>query len=453
MKVIIIGCTHAGTAAAKTIKKNNPQTDIVVYERNDNISFLSCGLALYVGGVIKDSRGLFYSNPDELINMGITTKLEHDVIKVDFEKKEILVKNLENKQEFKDNYDKLVIAAGSWPVIPPIEGMNSKNVLLSKNFNQAKEIIAYSKKVKKITVVGAGYIGIELAEAFTLKKKEVVLIDAEPRIMAKYLDKEFTDVAQKELTNHGVKLALGQRIAGFEVKDNLVTRVKTDKDSFETEMVVMCISFKPNTQLFAQSLKISPNGALIINEYMQTSNPDVYACGDCVNVYYNPNQEVKYMPLATNAVRMGTLVGLNLIKNQIKYLGTQGTSGIKIIDLNISSTGLTETVAKDSGKNYDTVTIKDANRPEFMPEFETVTLKIIFDKDSRKILGGQIISRMDLTEKINTLSVCIQNEMTVEQLAFVDFFFQPHFNKPWSLLNLAGLKALEKKSSTNIKKK
>lgn len=267
--------------------------------------------------------------------------------------------------------------------------------------------------------------------------------------MSKYLDQEFTDLAQQELINHGTTLALGQKIAGFEVKDNLVTHVKTDKVSFETEMVIMCISFRPNTQLFANDLKTSFNGALVVNEYMQTSDPDVYACGDCVNVYYNPNQEVKYMPLATNAIRMGTLVGLNISEQKIKYLGTQGTSGIKIIDLNISSTGLTETVAKDLGKNYDVVTIKDANRPEFMPEFETVTLKLVFDKDTRKILGGQIVSRLDLTEKINTLSVCIQNEMTVEQLAFVDFFFQPHFNKPWGLLNLAGLKALENSPATS----
>ncbi|MBP5835732.1 FAD-dependent oxidoreductase [Candidatus Phytoplasma meliae] len=450
MKVIIIGCTHAGTAAAKTMKKNNPQTDILVYERNDNISFLSCGIALYVGGVVKDSRGLFYSNPDELVNMGITTKLKHEVLKVDFNKKEVIVKNLTTNEEFTDTYDKLVIAAGSWPVIPPIEGIKSKNVLLSKNFDNAKDIIAYSKKVNKITVVGAGYIGIELAEAFALRNKEVILIDGEPRIMSKYLDKEFTDLAQQELTKHGVKLALGQRIAGFTTKDDLVTRVKTDKDSFETEMVIMCISFKPNTHLFAQDLKTSPNGALVVNEYMQTSNPDVYACGDCVNVYYNPNSEVKYMPLATNAIRMGTLVGLNIEKQQVKYLGTQGTSGIKIIDLNISSTGLTETVAKDLGKNYETVTIKDANRPEFMPDYDTVTLKLVFDKGSHKILGGQIVSRLDLTEKINTLSVCIQNNMTIEQLAFVDFFFQPHFNKPWSLLNLAGLKALDKSQSKNL---
>ncbi|BAD04526.1 FAD-dependent oxidoreductase [Chrysanthemum yellows phytoplasma] len=446
MKVIVVGCTHAGTAAVKTIKKNNPQADVVVYERNDNISFLSCGIALYVGGVIKDSLGLFYSNPDELVSMDVCTKLKHEVLKLNFDKKEVLVQSLETGKQFKDNYDKLVIATGSWPVIPPIKGIDCKNVLMSKNFDHAKDIINYSKNVNKITIVGAGYIGIELAEAFAVQKKEVVLVDAEDRIMSKYLDKEFTDVAQKTLTDHGVTLALGQKIAGFETKDGLVTHVKTDKNTFETEMVIMCISFKPNTQLFAHHLETSFNGALVVNEYMQTSDPDVYACGDCVNVYYNPTQEVKYMPLATNAIRMGTLVGLNIEKPCVKYLGTQGTSGIKIIDLSISSTGLTENVAKALGKNYGTVTIKDANRPEFMPDYDAVMLKLVFDKETRKILGGQIVSRVDLTEKMNTLSVCMQNQMTVEQLAFVDFFFQPHFNKPWGLLNLAGLKALEVKS-------
>jgi NADPH-dependent 2,4-dienoyl-CoA reductase/sulfur reductase-like enzyme len=446
MKVIVIGCTHAGTAAVKTIKKNNIKTDVVVYERNDNISFLSCGIALYVGGVIKDSLGLFYSNPEELINMGICAKLKHEVLKIDFDKKEILVQNLETGQQFQDNYDKLVIATGSWPVIPSIKGIDCQNVLMSKNFDHAKDIIDYSKKINKITVVGAGYIGIELAEAFIAKKKEVVLVDAEDRIMSKYLDKEFTDLAEKKLTDHGIKLALGQKIAGFETKDGLVTKVKTDKNSFETEMVIMCISFKPNTQLFSHHLETSFNGALVVNEYMQTSDPDVYACGDCVNVYYNPTQEVKYIPLATNSIRMGTLVGLNIEKPCVRYLGTQGTSGIKIMDLSISSTGITENVAKTLGKNYGTVIIKDSNRPEFMPDYDAVMLKLVFDKDTRKILGGQIVSHLDLTEKMNTLSVCMQNQMTVEQLAFVDFFFQPHFNKPWGLLNLAGLKALEVKS-------
>ncbi len=442
MKVVVVGCTHAGTAAIKNIKALDPTIDITVYERNDNISFLSCGIALYVGGVVKNQNELFYSSPEELKQLGVNTNMKHEVLSIDYQNKTLEVRNLETDDVKTDHFDKLVIATGSWPIIPPIEGIRSENVLLSKNFNHANEIIAHASHVQKIAVVGAGYIGVELAEAFEMMGKEVVLIDAEDRIMPKYLDKEFTDRAEKAFTDHGITLALGQKVKGFTVSKDQVTHISTDKETFEVDMVIMCVGFRPNTQLFKNDLDTTPNGALIVNEYMQTSNPDVYACGDCANIYYNPTKESKYIPLATNAVRMGTLVGLNIKGPNVKYVGTQGTSGIKIYNWSISSTGLTEGVAKDAGINYGTVTVTDNNRPEFMPTYDEVTLKIVFDKNSRRILGGQIISESDVTEKINTLSVCIQKEMTVEELAFVDFFFQPHFNKPWGLLNLAGLAAL-----------
>ena len=445
MKVVVVGCTHAGTAAIKNIKALDPTIDITVYERNDNISFLSCGIALYVGGVVKNQNELFYSSPEELKQLGVNTNMRHEVLSIDYQNKTLEVRNLETDDVKTDHFDKLVIATGSWPIIPPIEGIRSENVLLSKNFNHANEIIAHASHVQKIAVVGAGYIGVELAEAFEMMGKEVVLIDAEDRIMPKYLDKEFTDRAEKAFTDHGITLALGQKVKGFTVSKDQVTHISTDKETFEVDMVIMCVGFRPNTQLFKNDLDTTPNGALIVNEYMQTSNPDVYACGDCANIYYNPTKESKYIPLATNAVRMGTLVGLNIKGPNVKYVGTQGTSGIKIYNWSISSTGLTEGVAKDAGINYGTVTVIDNNRPEFMPTYDEVTLKIVFDKNSRRILGGQIISESDVTEKINTLSVCIQKEMTVEELAFVDFFFQPHFNKPWGLLNLAGLVALKVK--------
>ncbi|KAB8121712.1 MAG: NADH oxidase H2O2-forming [Candidatus Phytoplasma cynodontis] len=443
MKVIIIGCTHAGTTAAKTILKRNEDVQISIYEKNDNVSFLSCGIALYIGGVVKDKKGLFYSNSEELKQMGANIKLKHEVLNIDFVKKEILVKDLEKNKEFIDNFDKLVISMGSWPIIPQIEGVNCNNVLLSKNFEHANKIIEYAKNIKKIVVIGAGYIGVELAESFAKQNKDVVLIDTQDRIMSKYLDKEFTDIAEKTLLENNVKLMLGQKVSDFKIKNGLVTHVKTDKGCYETELVIMCISFKPNTELVQPYLKTSSNGALIVNSFLQTSNPDVYACGDCTNIFYNPTQEYNYIPLATNAVRMGTIIGLNIKENNQKYLGTQGTSGIKIFDLSISSTGLTEYVAKSLNINYGVIKIKDANRPEFMPDYDSVFLKVIFNKNTKQILGGQILSTIDMTEKINTLSVCIQKKMTIDELAFVDFFFHPYFNKPFSLLNLAGLKYLE----------
>jgi len=442
VKVIVIGCTHAGTAAIKNMKKQNPNIEVTVYEKNDNVSFLSCGIALYVGGVIKDKTGLFYSSPKELNAMGVKTNMEHEVLNIDYENKFVEVKNLITNQVSKDSFDKLVIATGSWPIIPRIKGIDSANVLLSKNYNQANEIIEQTKNVKKIAVVGAGYIGVELAEAFEKNGKEVILIDAENRIMPKYLDEEFTIIAEQAFTDHHVQLALNQKVESFVVNNGLVTAIKTDKNTFDVDTVIMCIGFRPNSNLYLNKLGTTPNGALVVNEYMQTSNPDVFACGDCVNSYYNPSHEIKYIPLATNAVRMGTLVGLNIENQHVKYMGTQGTSGIKIYDWNISSTGITEGVAKQMNIDYQSVTIKDHNRPEFMPTYEDVILKIVFDKSTRKVIGGQIISKADMTEKMNTLSVVIQNEMTIEQLAFQDFFFQPNYSKTWNLLNLAGLEGI-----------
>jgi len=444
MKVIVIGCTHAGTAAVVNIKKMDPEAEVVVYERNDNISFLSCGIALYVGGVIKDSDGLFYNSPEKLSALGVKTHMLHEVNSIDFDQKTVKITNLETNEASTDSYDKLVIATGSWPIIPPINGINSKNILLSKNFNHSKQIIEMAKHVNKITVIGAGYIGVELAEAFEMQGKEVTLIDAESRIMPKYLDKEYTDVAEKAFTDHGIKLALGEKVERFITNEqNLVTYVETSKSVHETEMVILCIGFKPNTKLFAGGLNMTPQGAIIVDEYMQTSRKDVFACGDCATVFYNPTQETRYIPLATNAVRMGTLVGRNIKELTLKNIGTQGTSGIKIYDWSISCTGLTENVAAERNINYGTVTIKDNNRPEFMPTYDEVMLKVVFDKDSRMVLGGQILSKADMTQTMNTLSVCLQNKMTVEELAFVDFFFQPHFSKPWNLLNMAGLAALD----------
>lgn len=271
------------------------------------------------------------------------------------------------------------------------------------------------------------------------------MIDAESRIMPKYLDPEFTNIAEEAFRKGGIKLALGEMVSRFETEEGLVSKVVTNKGSYETELVIMCIGFRPNTKLFEGGIEMNKFGAIIVDEYMQTSRKEVFACGDAATVHYNPTNETRYIPLATNAVRMGTLVARNLVKPTIKSLGTQGTSGIQIYEYSISSTGLTEIVAKEMNINYGTVTIKDNDRPEFMPEYVEVMLKIVFDKDSRQLLGGQILSKKDVTQNMNTLSVCIQNKMTVEDLAFVDFFFQPNFNKPWNLLNLAGLAALDVK--------
>ena len=444
MKVVVIGCTHAGTAAIKNLRALNPDAEVTVFERNDNISFLSCGIALYVRGVVSDPKGLFYSSPEELKSLSVNTKMKHDVKNVDIKGKKLTVENLETGEVFDETFDKLIITSGSWPIIPRnIEGIDLENVLLCKNYNHANEIIERSKSVKRVVVVGAGYIGVELVEAFRDNGKEVILVDAEDRILSKYFDKEFTDVAEESFREKGIVLATGEKVVKIEGTNGKVSKIITDKNEYETDMVIMCIGFVPNTALFKGQLEMLPNGAIKVDEYMRTSDKDVMAAGDCCSVFYNPLNMERYIPLATNAVRMGTLAGLNLVENKAKSLGTQGTSGIKIYENNMAATGITEALARSLDLEIETVIVTDNYRPEFMPTYEKVTLKVVFDKYTRIVLGAQLNSKVDLTQSINTLSVCIQNHMTIDDLAFVDFFFQPHYNKPWNFINLAGLAALK----------
>ncbi|MGX7200287.1 FAD-dependent oxidoreductase [Enterococcus nangangensis] len=443
MKVIVVGCTHAGTTAVKNILAEQPDVSLTVYEKNDNVSFLSCGIALYVEGLVKDVQGLFYSNPEELASLGANVQMEHEVLDIQLADKTMTVKNLQTGEIFTDTFDKLVMTTGSWPIVPPIPGIKSENILLCKNFHQAQTIIAKAQDAKKITVVGGGYIGIELVEAFVENGKEVVLIDGLDRILNRYLDAPFTDILEKELTERGVTLALGQTVQEFVADaEGKVAKVVTSEDSFASDLVILCVGFRPNTSLLKDQVDMLPNGAIIVDEYMRTSNPDVLAAGDSAVVHYNPTGEASYIPLATNAVRQGLLVGKNLVAPTLRYRGTQGTSGLYLFGQKIGSTGLTVTAAKMLGLNVGSTIMTDNYRPEFMPTTEAVLMEIVYEKDTQRIVGAQLMSKYDITQSANTLSLAIQEKLTLEDLALTDFFFQPHFDRPWNYLNLLAQKAL-----------
>lgn len=444
MKVIVIGCTHAGTSAVKTILRENPGTEVTVFERNDNISFLSCGIALYVGGVVKDAAGLFYSNPAELSELGAKVKIRHNVKKIDTNAKKVLAEDLNTGREFEEEYDKLVITTGSWPVIPPIPGIDSKNILLCKNYEQANVIISKANEAQKVIIVGGGYIGIELVEAFQKSGKEVTLIDGLDRILNKYLDKEFTDILEQDLQDRGVKLALNQPVKSFTADpDGAVTGVITSEGEYEADLIILCVGFRPNNDLLKGQVDMLPNGAILVDDYMRTSNPDIYAAGDSCAVHYNPNGSNAYIPLATNAVRMGSLVGMNIREPRVKYRGTQSTSGLHLFGYNIGSTGVTVSSASLMDLDVRSVIVKDNYRPEFMPTTEEVLMQLVYEVGTNRIVGGQVMSKYDITQSANTLSLAIQNRMTIEDLAYVDFFFQPHFDRPWNYLNILAHAAME----------
>lgn len=449
MKVIVIGCTHAGTSAVKTIINEHTDAEVTVYERNDNISFLSCGIALYVGGVVKDVNGLFYSNPAELTELGAKVHMNHDVTDLDFTNKTIKVTSLTTGETFADTYDKVVLATGSWPIVPPIAGVDTENVLLCKNFKHAQRIIAEKTDKKRIVVIGAGYIGVELVEAFANDGKEVVLIDGLDRILSKYLDSEITDILEASLTEHGVQVQLHETVEAFVPdKNGQVQAVKTSAGEYACDLAILCVGFQPNAELYAGKIATMENGAIIVDDYMKTSAADVYACGDNCAVNYNPNGGHAYIPLATNAVRMGTLVGKNIKEDKIKYRGTQSTSGLHLFGWNIGSTGVTADTAESFGLKTHSVYVADSHRPEFMPTYEKVHMKLVYEIGTGRIVGGQLMSKYDITQSANTLSLAVQNKMTIEDLAYVDFFFQPHFDKPWNYLNLLAQAALQQEAES-----
>jgi NADPH-dependent 2,4-dienoyl-CoA reductase/sulfur reductase-like enzyme len=445
MKVAVIGCTHAGTAAINNILNLYPDAQIDVFEKNDNVSFLSCGIALYVGGVVKDPNGLFYASVEQFESLGANMHMNHEVIACDVDRKQIQARDMKTDETINYNYDKLIITSGSWPVTPPIPGSNLENVLLCKNFDHAKEIIKRSESARNVVVVGAGYIGVELVEAFEENGKNVTLIDSEDRILNRYLDDSFTAPVETTFKQRGIDLALGQTVSEFE-GTHAVKKVITDKGEYNADLVVMCIGFRPNTRLFKDQIDMLGNGAIIVDAYMQTSVRDVYAAGDCCAVTNNATKQPAYIPLATNAVRMGTLVAHNLVRPVLAHPGTQGTSGLKIYNHNIASTGLTESAAKLAGLSVDSASIVDNYRPEFMPENAVIQLKLVYEPETHRIVGAQIISEADFTQAINTISIGISNNMTIEQLALTDFFFQPHYNKPVNFLNQVAMEAMAKET-------
>lgn len=451
MKIIVIGCTHAGTQTVKNLLRLHPEAAITVYERNDNVSFLSCGIALHVGGVVDDAQKLFYSSPQELEALGAKMRVNHNVYSINRQEKTLVVENLETGEQFNDSYDKLVYTTGSTPIVPPISGVGLKNIQLCKNYAQAQEIIEKATHANKIAVVGAGYIGVELVEAFEAYGKDVTFIEGADRVLNKYLDREFTDEVEQTLTAQGIRLALNEKVEAFSGNEaGEVTAIQTSKTTHDVDLVILCVGFRPQTELLKGELDTLENGALLVNDYMQTSDPSIFAAGDNCSVFHNSAQHHAYIPLATNATKMGTLVAYNIVKPTIKYRGTQGTSGLKLYDLNMASTGLTEEGAAMYGLDVRSTTLVDHERPTFMPTATEVKLKLVYDQDTMRLIGAQVLSKSDQTQLMNTLSVCIQQGMTVEDLAFSDFFFQPHYNKPVNILNTIALKALSEQDQLQL---
>ena len=444
MRILVIGNNHAGTAAVTHLRKFHPEAEVVSYDRNDNISFLACGIALWVGGVVPDPKGLFYATPEGLREQGIDVRMGHEVLEADFPAHTVRVKDLSTGEVFEDRYDRLILATGSWPIVPKIPGTDLRGVHLCKLYQHAQEILAEVSRpeIKRVAVVGAGYIGVELVEAFHRHGKEVVLLEAADHIMANYFDPEFTEDPRRQMEAQGVRVRTGECVRRLEGdEEGRVRSVVTDQGTYEADLVVLCVGFRPNAELYRDKLQTLPNGALVVDDYLRTSDPHVLACGDCMAVRSNALDGPAYIALATNAVRTGILCAANAVEPRMAFPGVQGSNAIKVFDSVLASTGLCEAAARAAGLDVKTHTVEDASRPEFMPSHHRVRVKVVYHAVTRRLLGAQILSGGDDTQAIHTLSLAIQQHLTVDQFALTDFFFLPHFNKPVSWLTAVALTA------------
>lgn len=441
-KIVVIGANHAGTAALNTILDQYPGKEVIAFDRNSNISFLGCGMALWIGNQISSSDGLFYSNKATLENKGAKIYMETEIKKVDFVNKIVYAEG-KNGEKYEQPYDKLILATGSLPIVPQIEGIDLENVQLVKLFQNAQEVIEKLKDdaIKHVTVVGAGYIGVELAEAFKRNGRNVTMIDCADTCLSGYFDPEFTDRMKNTLEQNGVQLAFGETVKKL-VGDTKVKKVVTDKGEYDTDMVVLAIGFCPNNALGKEQLELFRNGAYLVNRSQQTSIKDVYAIGDCATVYDNALQNVNYIALATNAVRSGIIAAHNACGTPLETVGVQGSNAISIWGLHMISTGMTKTRACRCNYDAAATDFEDYQKALFIENGNyKVKLRIVYDKKTRIILGAQLCSDYDVSMLIHMFSLAIQEQVTIDKLKLLDIFFLPHFNQPYNYITMAALSA------------
>lgn len=443
-KILLIGANHAGTAMANTLMNAYPGNELTIIDRNNNISYLGCGTALWIGGQISDTDGLFYCSADAFREKKATVHLETAVDSIDFINKTVHATNKEG-ETFTETYDKLVLATGSLPIEPNIPGVDLENVYYVKLFQDGQSInkALEDPAVKNVAVIGAGYIGVEIAEAVQRRGKKAMLFDTAPTCLTGYFDSCFTDKMNGVLEKNGIELHYGETLNGINGEEK-VSSISTDKGNYDIDLVLLAIGFIPNTKLGKDRLELFKNGAYLVNLHQQTSDPDVYAIGDCATVYNNATQKTDYIALATNAVRSGVVAAHNIGGTFLESAGVQGSNGIKIYNYMMVSTGLSLEKAKKLGFAAVSTDFEDMQKPAFMTESnEQVKIRIVYEKETRRVLGAQIASYQDMSMGIHMFSLAINKGVTIDEISLLDIFFMPHFNQPYNYITMAALSAEE----------
>ena len=440
MKVIIIGGIAAGMSAAAKFKRMSPNDEVIVYEKGDIVSFGACGLPYYAGGFFDDSNEMIARTAEEFRKTGINLFTNHEVLEVDFDNKKLRVKDLIQNMIIEESYDKLMIASGASSIIPPIKGIDSENVLTLKSMDDGNKLRALmeNENLKRVTVIGAGFIGVEAVEAAKKRGKEVTVVQLQDRILAEVFDEEITNLLEEEIRKHDVNLLLDETVMEITTAGK-ATNIKTNKREFETDIVIVATGFRPNTAFVKnEKLEMLKNGAIVVDKYGRTSIEDVYAAGDCATINSVITNKPIYVPLATGANKLGRIVGENLAGANNEFQGSLASSCIKVMDMEAARTGLSEKEVKALGFDYKTKFITDMNHTSYYPGQTKIYVKLIYDAHTKVIYGGQVAGYKDAVQRCNVIATCIFAKMTTAQLGMLDLSYAPPFSRTWDVLNVAG---------------
>jgi NADPH-dependent 2,4-dienoyl-CoA reductase/sulfur reductase-like enzyme/rhodanese-related sulfurtransferase len=436
-KIVIIGGVACGPKAAARARRRDPNAEIILVDRGDHLSYAGCGLPYYVGGSVAEIENLqktsfnLIRNEEYFKNVkNIDARIRTNAEQLNREEKSIVLRNLDTNESEQVLYDKLVLATGSSSVVPPILGIDKNGVFVLQNLQDAMEIRKRidSGEVDHVVVIGAGLIGVEIVESFFNHAVDVVVVEREKQILPSILDPEIAKYVQKELSRDGVEFMTNQSVMAIEGKGKAEKVIVKGKE-IATDMVIVSAGVRPNTKLARQAgLEIGKTGAICINEYMQTSDPDIYAGGDCVECHDLVSGNKIYTPMGTIANRHGRIIGNNVTGDDDTFPGIVGTVIVKALNINIAKTGLTEDYARKIGMDVETSITPCQNHVHFYPGNKFFLIKMTADRKSGRLLGAQLAGPGDVAKRVDVLAAAIQFGATLKQTANLDLSYSPPFS-------------------------
>ena len=441
MKVVIIGGVAGGATAAARIRRLDENAEIIIFERSGYISYANCGLPYYIGGVITDPQDLTLQTPENFFQrFRIDSRVHHEATAIFPDKKTISVRNLETGEEFEESYDKLLLSPGAKPARPRLPGTDMDKLFTLRTVEDTLAVKEYIDKhhPKSAVLAGGGFISLETAENLRELGMEVTIVQR-PRQLMNPFDPDMAAFIHAEMRRNGVKLALGHTVEGFEEKDGGVDVLLKDEPPLHADMVVMAIGVTPDTHLAKEAgLKLGLKDSILVNSRMETSAPDIYAVGDAVQVTHYVTKEDALIALAGPANKQGRIAADNICKEDSQYLGSQGSSVIKVFEMTAASTGVNETNAKKAGLDVDKVILSPMNHAGYYPGGRLMTMKVVFEKETYRLLGAQIVGYEGVDKRIDVLSTAIHAGMTAAQLKDLDLAYAPPYSSAKDPVNMAG---------------